>query len=274
MDKERGEQLEGMQKDRNLFYLKEGKAIPTKSALNVALLEEKDVEYLDRVVAVVSKTICEVLPQLYQSAILDAVFPEFNKEFEGVNKSWGNYGSNIGIDCIYDAENSSLKIFEINCNAVVSLGYMDPMIQVYQELFQDELPDGTFRPITPLLSDEMGISNDSHVIILGADESKTYYEELNQVALLENFSGANVERMTTRELNSQIDKSDPKLIKRAVSGSILARFDNEWELLKRLENSDIPITNPLIGLAYGSKVSLFLLKSEENYSDIKKYTER
>jgi len=270
-----GKKMELILEEENLFYIKNGGKVSTKNALNIFQLTPKAIEHLDYAINILKDSIIHVLPTLYKSKIIDEIFPEFNRYFSDINKNCEEMPSNIGLDCSFNPDVLSLKLFEINFNAVVSLGYIDPLIKSYINFFSQSLPNGSFRPLGPLLLNELRITPNKKVYILGSKNAKTYHEELNQVSILKKCCGADIKRITLENLDD-IEESDfcnsPNksiIIKRAISGSIIAQFGSEWNLLKNLEKKGFLISNPLIGLGYGSKVSLFLLKLESNYPIIK-----
>ena len=266
-DEKFGLELDLMRIKENLFYIKEGKKVPVKSALNIVELNKKEIKYLDKVAYVISDVITKVLPILYRHSIINKIFPEFKKHFYDLNKNCNGKGSNVGLDCLLNFNDLSLSILELNYNAVVSLGYMDPLIKIYQTLFGDQLSFGEFRPIGNLIVRELNLIPDKNIFILGWEGSKTYYEELNQVSILRELTASKVKRVNLDEIIRHLDYNS--IIKRASSGSFLARFGDDWKYLKKLEKLGYNISNPLIGLAYGSKISLFLLRYAPHQNKIR-----
>ncbi len=263
--------------NRRLLYLKNNKKERTDFTLNVGFILPKTNDFIKNSLRpAILSAIFKVLPEIYKTSSyareLLGAHRKFIDNHRNIFKDFPNVPAIVGLDTALYQEPLDVKILEINMNAVVSLGYVDPMIDIWENTFNFSNYKGKFRRLGCAVFKELTRGEPKNIVILTIEGSKTYYEELNQKEILQFYNRgkkviiSKIEDLSYDNNNIYVKTHEGRIkvdiIKRAISGSIIARDYRIWKSLEEISQKNVSLINPLEGLLLKSKISLHLLKAE------------
>ncbi|MBI5871898.1 hypothetical protein HZB88_02330 [archaeon] len=253
---------------KRLFYIKGGEKKTTGVALNVGFITPQTDTYITKNVRpAILSALYHCLPKLYQTSYARELLGPHTKFIDGhrnIFEKLSHVPAVIGVDSALYQDRLSLKVLEINMNAVISLGYLDPLVDIWNETFDFSRFNGHFRRMGEPLFKEMTNGKSQNIVILTIHDSKTYYEELNQRDVLQKYNHGktlvrDISDLSFEENDVYVYENNEKIkvdvIKRAISGSIIARDDKIWSLLEEIPHKNVSLINPLEGLVLKGKIS-------------------
>lgn len=251
--------------------------IVSETPVNVGFIPILSDKYLTSVISVLSETIRMVLPELYKSERVHPLLGEYTIFLDQIKlEALKNDPFICGIDCRFDPDANDLKIYEFNMNAVVGLGYMERNIESWNSVIlphlNKQIPKGEFRPLANDFWKPL-IEHYGNLYILVDKDSPHKQEENTQAKILSNVTGCEVRLCYLDELfvDSQINKisygkknpTEVNLLKRAISGSLMAFEKPIFDKILILEKTETKIINPLAGFIIGSKLTNYLILGQE-----------